>query len=181
GWIWGGAGAGVLASVGLAFLLTSVMSVAVSAQNREFIEGITGLVAVVLMFTVGAWLHKKSNIENWNNYIRESVGTAVARGSLWSLAGVAFITVVREGAETIIFYLGLSSDISTNTLFSGIGAAAAILAVVGVAIMYFSLKVPVRGLFLTITVLIYYLAFKFTGESLHALQVVKKLPSHSIA
>lgn len=173
-WIWGGAAAGVIASVGLAFLLTSVLSAATSAQNREFMEGITGLVAVVLMFTVGAWLHGKSTIKNWNNYIKDTVGTAVARGSLWSLAGVAFLTVVREGAETIIFYVGMAPSIETNTLLSGIGVASLILVVLGVAIMYFSIKIPVRTLFLGITVLIYYLAFKFTGESIHALQVVGK-------
>ncbi|WLR46485.1 FTR1 family protein [Halobacillus litoralis] len=180
-WIWGGAGAGVVASIGLAFILTSIVSATVSAENREFMEGITGLIAVVLMFTVGAWLHKKSNIESWNSFIRESVGSAIAKGSLWSLAGVAFITVVREGAETIIFYMGIISDISMVSFFTGLGVAILILVVLGVAIMYFSVKVPVRALFLGITVLIYYLAFKFTGESLHALQVVDKLPAHTIS
>ncbi|WP_430786355.1 FTR1 family iron permease [Virgibacillus flavescens] len=179
-WIWGGAAAGAIASVGLAFLLTSVLSAATSAQNRELMEGITGLIAVVLMFTVGAWLHGKSNIKNWNNYIHESVGSAIARGSLWSLAGVAFLTVVREGAETIIFYTVMVPSISTDTLLSGIGIALLILAVVGIAIMYFSVKLPIRLMFLSITFLIYYLAFKFTGESIHALQVVGKLPAHTI-
>ena len=180
-WIWGGAGAGVVASIGLAFILTTIVSAAVSAENREFMEGITGLIAVVLMFTVGAWLHKKSNMESWNLFIRESVGSAIAKGSLWSLAGVAFITVVREGAETIIFYMGIISDISMASFFTGLGVAALILVVLGIAILYFSVKVPVRALFLGITVLIYYLAFKFTGESLHALQVVDKLPAHTIS
>ncbi|MCA1010689.1 FTR1 family protein [Halobacillus halophilus] len=180
-WVWGGAGAGVAASIGLAFILTTIVSAAVSAENREFMEGITGLIAVVLMFTVGAWLHKKSNIESWNSFIRDSVGSAIAKGSLWSLAGVAFITVVREGAETIIFYMGIISDISMVSFFTGLGVASLILVVLGVAIMYFSVKVPVRALFLSITVLIYYLAFKFTGESLHALQVVDKLPAHTAA
>ncbi|HET7521736.1 MAG TPA: FTR1 family protein [Bacillales bacterium] len=177
-WVWGGAGAGVIASVALAFGLTSLLSAAAAGADRELIEGVTGLIAVVVMFTVGAWLHNKSNIGSWNQYIKDKAGTALARGSLWSLAGVAFLTVVREGAETIIFYLGMAADISASQLMLGIAVALVILLGIGFAIIKFSIKLPIQALFLTITVLIYYLAFKFTGESLHALQVVDKISAH---
>ncbi|HET7629672.1 MAG TPA: FTR1 family protein [Bacillales bacterium] len=180
-WIWGGAGAGVLVSVGLAFGLTSILTAAVAGKERELLEGITGLAAVVVMFTVGSWLHNKSNIVSWNKFINEKVGTALARGSLWSLAFVSFLTVVREGAETIIFYLGIVSDISTTQLLTGMATAVLILFVFGFAIIKFSVKLPIGGLFLGITVLIYYLALKFTGESIHALQVVDQVPADSIA
>ncbi|MFD2616082.1 FTR1 family iron permease [Terrilactibacillus laevilacticus] len=180
-WIWGGAGVGVLASVAIAFLLTSIMSVASAGEEREFLEGITGLIAVVVMFTVGSWLHNKSNTASWNKYIKDKVGTVLARGSLWSLAFVAFLTVVREGAETVIFYLGIAGDISAGQLMLGILTALAILLAIGFAIIKCSVKLPISTLFLCITVLIYYVAFKFTGESLHALQVVEKLPAHPIS
>ncbi|HEX7065909.1 MAG TPA: FTR1 family protein [Bacillales bacterium] len=177
-WIWGGASAGVVASVALAFILSSALTAAAAGEERELLEGITGLIAVVVMFTVGSWLHNKSNIASWNHYIKDKVGTALARGSLWSLAGVAFLTVVREGAETIIFYLGMAADISTSQLILGIVVAFVILLALAFAIIKFSIKLPVRGLFLGITVLIYYIAFKFTGESVHALQVVNAVPAH---
>lgn len=180
-WIWGGVGAGVVASVVLAFVLTAALSAAAAGSERELLEGITGLIAVVVMFTVGAWLHNKSNIGSWNQYIKDKVGTALARGSLWSLAGVAFLTVVREGAETVIFYLGMAANISSSQLMLGIAVALAILLALAFAIIKFSVKLPIGWLFLGITVLIYYLAFKFTGQSVHALQVVGKLPVHPIA
>ncbi|HEU5139561.1 MAG TPA: FTR1 family protein [Bacillales bacterium] len=180
-WIWGGASAGVVASVALAFILSSALTVAAAGEERELLEGITGLIAVVVMFTVGSWLHNKSNLASWNNYIKDKVGTALARGSLWSLAGVAFLTVVREGAETIIFYLGMAADISTSQLTLGIVVALAILLALAFAIIKFSIKLPVKWLFLGITVLIYYIAFKFTGESVHALQVVNAVPAHPAA
>ncbi|HET7580311.1 MAG TPA: FTR1 family protein [Bacillales bacterium] len=179
-WVWGGAGAGVAASVILAFVLTAALSAAAAGSERELLEGITGLIAVVVMFTVGAWLHSKSNIGSWNKYIKDRVGTALARGSLWSLAFIAFLTVVREGAETVIFYLGMAANISTTQLTLGIAVALAILLALAFAIIKFSIKLPIRWLFLGITVLIYYLAFKFTGESVHALQVVGKVPAHLI-
>lgn len=180
-WIWGGTGAGVVTSIGIAFLLTSLLSAAAAGANREILEGITGLIAVVVMFTVGSWLHNKSNIASWNMYIKDKVGTALARGSLWSLAGVAFLTVVREGAETVIFYLGIAPVISTSQLILGISLALGILALIALAIMKFSIKLPIGTLFLCISLLIYYLAFKFTGQSLHALQVVGYIPVHEIS
>ncbi|HET7615435.1 MAG TPA: FTR1 family protein, partial [Bacillales bacterium] len=180
-WIWGGAGAGLLVSIGLAFALTSLLSAAAAGAERELLEGITGLIAVVVMFTVGSWLHNKSNIVSWNKFINEKVGTALARGSLWSLGFVSFLTVVREGAESIIFYLGIAPDISTTQLVAGMATAVAILFVIGFAIIKFSVKLPIGGLFLGITVLIYYLAVKFTGQSIHALQVVDKVPADPVS
>ncbi|GGE06757.1 ferrous iron permease EfeU [Marinithermofilum abyssi] len=180
GWIWGGVGAGIAASFALAFVLTTLFSVAVAGEEREFLEGITGLIAVLVMLTVGAWLHSRSNIAAWNQFINDKVGTALARGSLWSLAGVSMLTVLREGAETVIFYLGMIGSISTQNLILGIGAATLILVALGIAMIRFSVKLPMRPFFLTVSALIYYLAFKFTGESIHALQVVKKVESTHI-
>jgi high-affinity iron transporter len=59
--------------------------------------------------------------------------------------------------------------------------AVAILFVIGFAIIKFSVKLPIGGLFLGITVLIYYLAVKFTGQSIHALQVVDKVPADPVS
>lgn len=67
------------------------------------IEGITGLVAVVMMLTIGRWLHSKSNTANWNNYVGRQVDGALAKGNLWSLSSVAALAILREGAETTIF------------------------------------------------------------------------------
>lgn len=60
----------------------------------------------------------------------------------------------------------------------GIGIALVILIVLAVAIIQFSVRLPVRWFFLTATPLIYYLVFRFLGESIHALQVSATLPAH---
>lgn len=177
-WIWAGAGSGLLLSIAMAVMLTLVLATASSGSTREMIEGYTGLAAVVLMLTVGQWMHSKSNARSWNSYVERQVGGALARGSLWSLFAVAGLAILREGAETTIFYIGMAPAIQLSQLFLGIGIALVILIVLAVAIIQFSVRLPVRWFFLTATLLIYYLVFRFLGESIHALQVSATLPAH---
>ncbi|OMD40708.1 FTR1 family iron permease [Paenibacillus odorifer] len=177
-WIWSGAAVGLVASIGLAVLLTYTISRAASGGAREMIEGITGLVAVIMMLTIGRWLHSKSNTANWNNYVGRQVDGALAKGNLWSLSSVAALAILREGAETTIFYVGMAPSIKVSQLLLGIGCALVILGIVGYAIIALSAKLPIAAFFRTATLLIYYLVFRFLGESIHSLQVAGKLPAH---
>ncbi|QLG42666.1 FTR1 family iron permease [Paenibacillus sp. E222] len=177
-WIWAGAGSGLLLSAALAVVLSLTLAVASSGSTREMIEGYTGLAAVVLMLTVGHWMHSKSNTRSWNSYVQRQVGGALARGSLWSLFAVAGLAILREGAETAIFYIGMAPAIETSQMLIGMGAALLILIVLAVAIIQFSVRLPVRWFFLTATLLIYYLVFRFLGESIHSLQVSAALGAH---
>jgi high-affinity iron transporter len=178
-WIWAGAGTGLVLSGALAVLFTTLVAAAASGSMRELLEGVTGLVAVVLMLTVGSWLHSKSNAAAWNRFVENSVGQALARGSLWSLFAVSALAIMREGAETAIFYIGMAPAIEPSQLLIGIGSAMAILVVLAFAIIKFSVRLPIRAFFLTATVLIYYLVFRFLGESIHSLQVAGKFPGHT--
>ncbi|MCW3794069.1 FTR1 family iron permease [Paenibacillus sp. LS1] len=179
-WIWAGAGSGLVLSAGLAVVLTLVLAAVTSGSTREMIEGYTGLAAVVLMLTVGHWMHSKSNVRSWNSYVQQQVGGALARGSLWSLFAVAGLAILREGAETAIFYIGMAPAIELSQLLMGIGAALLILIVLAIAIIQFSVRLPVRWFFLTATLMIYYLVFRFLGESIHALQVSATLGAHVV-
>ncbi|MDT9720235.1 FTR1 family protein [Paenibacillus sp. ClWae2A] len=177
-WIWAGAGSGLVLSAVMAVVLTLVLAAATSGSTREMIEGFTGLAAVVLMLTVGHWMHSKSNVRSWNSYVQQQVGGALARGSLWSLFAVAGLAILREGAKTAIFYIGMAPAIELSQLLIGIGAALLILIILAIAIIQFSVRLPVRWFFLTATLMIYYLVFRFLGESIHALQVSATIGAH---
>lgn len=178
-WVWSGAAAGLAASIGLAVLLTYSLSQAASGGARELIEGITGLVAVVMMLTVGRWLHGKSSTAAWNKYVDLQMQGALAKGNLWYLFFIAALAILREGAETTIFYAGMAPAIDTSQLLLGIGSALVILIILGYAMIALSAKLPLAAFFRAATVLIYYLVFRFLGESLHALQIAGKLPAHT--
>lgn len=178
GYIWSGAAVGLVGSAGLAVLLTYAISQATAGSAREMIEGITGLVAVIMMLTIGRWLHSKSNTASWNNYVGRQVDGALAKGNLWALFSVSMLAILREGAETTIFYVGMAPAIKTSSLLLGIGGALLILIILGYVIIALSAKLPVGAFFRTASLLIYYLVFRFLGESIHSLQVAGKLPAH---
>lgn len=178
-WVWSGAAVGLAGSIGIAVLLTYTISQAASGGAHELIEGIAGLVAVVMMLTVGRWLHGKSSTAAWNKYVDRQMQGALAKGNLWYLFFIAALAILREGAETTIFYAGMAPAIATSQLLLGIGGALAVLVVLGYAIIALSARLPIAAFFRTATVLIYYLVFRFLGESIHALQVAGKIPAHA--
>lgn len=178
-WIWSGAVIGIIGSALLAILLSIVFSNLSSGSSRETIEGVTGIIAVLFMLTIGAWLHKKSNLQAWSRFVEKTIGTSLAKGTLWSLSFTAFLAVIREGAETIIFYMGMAASIRLSDLIMGIGGALILLAIIAYAIIKLSNRIPIRPFFLVASLLLYYMAFKFIGASIHSLQVTGSLASHS--
>lgn len=180
GWIWAGSGLGVLASLATAFVLQAIFSRASAGQNREVIEGITGLAAAGLLFYVSYWLHSKANLRSWQKYINTQTTRALARGSAFGLALLAFLAVFREGAETAVFYLGMAASISLENLLLGFGLGLAVLAVVAVLMLGVGLRLPLRPFFQIAGLMVYYLGFKFLGSGIHALQVSGLFSSSSI-
>jgi high-affinity iron transporter len=120
---------------------------------------------------VSYWLHSKASISGWQRYIREKTNSALAGGSLVSLAVISFLAVFREGAETVLFYFGIASAIDMRDLLIGLGLGTAGLAVIGTLILVYGVQIPMRPFFYVSSVLLYYLAFKFIGTGVHALQV----------
>ena len=179
-WIWGGGAAGILASVAVAVILTVAFAASTAGgTDRELLEGITGLVAAAMLVYVSYWLHSKSSLASWERYIREKSTSALARNSLLSLALISFLAVFREGAETALFYLGIAPSIALNDLVLGLVLGAAGLVAIGVLMLVFGLRIPIRPFFLVTSLLIYYLAFKFVGTGIHALQVAGVAPATS--
>jgi high-affinity iron transporter len=178
-WVWSGAGTGLVLSGLLALLLTYTIANVAASSAREFIEGITGIVSVIFMITVGAWLHGKASTKAWNQYINEQVGIALASGKLWYLFVIACLTILREGAETTIFYIGMASMIEPSQLILGIGAASLVLLVLGIVIVRGSVRLPIGPFFAVATVFVYYLVIKFLGQSIHSLQVAGEVSAHA--
>lgn len=170
-WIWLGAISGVIMSIVAAIFINVMFTSATAGANREKIEGFTGIAAVVMMVGVGVWLHQKSNMSTWNRYIKKKMDTALSTGSIISLAFVSFLSVFREGAETIIFYIGMAPSVSTAKLLAGIALAVVILCLFAFLFIRYSTKIAVTPFFKVATFLIYFLAFKILGVSIHALQL----------
>ena len=176
-WIWLGGLAGIGASVVTAVLVQQLFAGPLAGANRELIEGFAGILAAAMLVYVSYWMHRKSHIGAWQSYIRQQSSSALARNSLLGLALIAFLAVYREGAETVIFYMGIAPSIALRDLLMGIGAATAVLVVLGVLMLRFGLRIPLRPFFLVTSILLYYMAFKFVGTGIHALQVAGIVPA----
>lgn len=174
-WIYVGAFVGVLLSAVAAILMSTILNSATIDTNRELMEGYVGLIAAAMMIGVGIWLHSKSSVVSWNRYISKQMGNAISSGSIFAMAMISFLSVFREGAETLVFYAGIAPKMETSQFIFGIVVALLILAVLAVVLFKASGKIPIHKFFAVATILIYVLAFKIIGVSLHTLQLTDNL------
>ena len=179
-WVYAGAAAGILASIVIAFILQALFPAVSSGTNREILEGFVGIFAVVMMIGIGFWLHSKSSLKSWKNYIDRKMDVVLSTGSFISMFVLSFLAVFREGAETILFYVGILPLMSLQTLITGVVSAILILIVIALVLIYASSKIKIHQVFFILTWTIYFLAFKMLGTSIHMLQVVGILPLHVI-
>lgn len=166
GWI------AALVAGGLTWYLANTL-IHFSGASREMTEGVAGVVAALILFYVGFWMHSNSNSQKWLGYIRDQVDNALGNGTVWVLTFVSFISVYREIFETILFYQALWSQVSVQTqpfLFYGIAAAIAALAVVCVLFFRIGMKLPLSLFFRVTSIVLLILSVILLGKGIAALQ-----------
>ncbi|HIX42162.1 MAG TPA: FTR1 family protein [Candidatus Kurthia intestinigallinarum] len=179
-YIYYGAAGGIGVSAVMAIFMSVFFNSDSMNSSRELIEGYVGLIAAAMMIGVGVWLHSKSNIKAWNAYIAKQMNHAMSRGSVWAMALISFLSVFREGAETLIFYAGIAPKMETSQFAFGIVIAIVILAIVAFLIVKVSARIPIHRFFAVATILIYLLAFKIIGVSTHKLQLMGDIPTNVV-
>jgi high-affinity iron transporter len=176
-WIWSGVSAGLVFSAILAFIVKLVFTSGAFGQNNFLISGWTGIVAALMLLYMSYWLHSKSNIAEWNQYIRNKSKSALDTGRIISLGVLSFLAVFREGTETVLFIIGMVNQISLQQLIIGILVGFGILAVIAYLMLVIGVKLPMRPFFLVSSLIVFYLCFKFTGLGIHSFQLAGSLPS----
>ena len=180
-WVYSGALAGIVASLLIAYILQIAFPAVTSGTNREIIEGAVGIFAVAMMILIGIWLHSKSSVKKWNTFMDSQMQTVTKTGSFLSMFALSFLAVFREGAETILFYVGILPRISSFDFVLGISLALLVLVVIAFVMNKVSQFFLPHKVFFILTWMIYALAFKMTGVSIHALQLTNMIPNHLIA
>jgi FTR1 family protein len=176
--IWAGAASGVVASV--ATWIVAVTLVPLGGASRELVEGVTALVAVAVLLYVSHWLFQKTYIHDWKSYLREHLGAAVSRGSLWAMMGLAFAAVYREGFETVLFYQALLLDAGGQAVLSGFVPGLLVITAVGWAIIKAGMKLPLKQVFAVTNSILLYLALVFLGKGIYNLQESGAFAAHPI-
>ena len=166
---------GIVASFLTAYILHEVLSITMAKQ--ELLEGWIMLVAVAVLFWVSYWLVTKIETQKWQSYITGKMSQAVTTGNVFTLGLVAFLSVYREGFETVLFYkaLYLSAGESSGGIVPGFLAGCVCLAAIFYVINKLGIKVPIKWFFGFTSVLLYFMAFMFMGKGLHELQMGEAL------
>ncbi|MDU0968652.1 MAG: FTR1 family protein [Actinomycetaceae bacterium] len=165
---------GALAAIVCSFLLAWIMKLAVggASQASELIEGITMFIAVAMLFYVSNWMLSKTSGENWSHYIQGMVKTSVSSGAAKTLIFAAFIAVLREGAELVLFYTAsfAGGGHSNWWIAGGLLAGVAILAVIFVIFRFGGAKLPIRPIFMATSILLFVMCISFVGKGVQELK-----------
>jgi high-affinity iron transporter len=172
-------GWGVALALGAVTWLVSSKLIAISGARRELIEGVTALLAMVVLFYVSYSLLAKREVARWMKFLRERVSK---RSAALSLFGVALLAAYREAFETVLFYQALlASNASVTAALAGALAGAVLLVLLVLAYTRAGRFAPPQVFFKVSSYLLYGLAIIFAGQGVSALQLAGVVPLHPVA
>jgi high-affinity iron transporter len=159
----------------VAGLLTWVLAqtvISISGARREIIEGVTSLIAAVVLFYVSYWLITKIEVKKWKEYIQAKTRRALTKKSVFALASVSFFAVYREAFETVLFYqaLWLQSENSQGAVIWGLITGVVLLLCLVVVIFRLGLKIPLKYFFSITSCFLYFLSFVLVGKGIREFQ-----------
>ncbi|HXC38161.1 MAG TPA: cytochrome c/FTR1 family iron permease [Burkholderiales bacterium] len=177
--------AGWVAALALGGLtwLAATYFISISGAHRELTEGVTALVACVMLLYVGYWLHGKSQAQAWSHFLRAQVDSALERRTLRAMAGISFIAVYREIFEVVLFYEALwvqAGEPGHGAVLGGIATAIVLLALAGWAIFRYSVRLPIGPFFTAMSLLMAVMAVAFAGQGVKALQEAGLVASQAV-
>jgi high-affinity iron transporter len=177
---------GALAAV-LASLITAwIFAVFNDGQHDDTTEGIVIILAAAIMLYVSGWLMIKQDPKSWKDFISSKADEALAQDTAWAVGVLAFLSVFREGAETVLFVTALAGTEGgwTVAIFLGLLAGAAGLVVLYIVISRVARRIPLRPLFIITSAFLFFTALKFLGDAIQEFQeqsIVSTTPMESLA
>jgi high-affinity iron transporter len=162
-----------VAATAVTFLLATFV-IEIAPLNREVLEAVTALLAVLVLFAVSFWLVSRLEQKRWMEFMRARTASAIAAGGALAFAGLGFTAVYREGFETVLFYQALTLFAQGLILWVVLGGAAAALALAGVGYAIFGLgkKLPLKPLLIGGVSILLLLSVAFLGNAVRSLQEV---------
>jgi high-affinity iron transporter len=172
--VWAGVLAAVLASV-LAALALNALGVAFEGRGEAIFEGLAMLLAAAVLTWMIFWMQRQGR--KIEAELERDVRRAVTVGSAWALFSLAFVAVVREGIETVLFLTAAAfSATPAQTLIGGaLGLAVAI--ALGWLIFALGRELDVRAFFRVTGILLVLFAAGLLAHGVHELQEAALLPT----
>tara|TARA_B000000557_G_scaffold79543_2_gene63849 strand:+ start:501 stop:1319 length:819 start_codon:yes stop_codon:yes gene_type:complete len=172
--LWQGVLVALAASI-LGSLLFQKVAGGFQGQAEKLFEGIVMIVAAVILGTMIVWMAKNKNIAS---ELEEKAALAIDSNKLgYGIFALAFISVFREGIETILFLYGIMMKQGGLSLtFSLIGATLGL--GVGYIIFVQGKKVPLKTFFNVSSVLLIFVASGMITYGVHELESAGVIPDY---
>jgi high-affinity iron transporter len=169
--VYAGAAIAVAASIVLAWAVNHF----IGDNTSDTLEGCFQVLAAATLFMVSSWLTAKSQADRWLKFISHKVESAEASAvPAFALGLTAFLAVMREGAETIVFFEALAAGATAaaerHAIAGGIVLAATGLALTFVILTRAAHRLPIGWFFSVTSILLYGLAVVFIGQGVASLQ-----------
>jgi high-affinity iron transporter len=160
-----------VAATGVTWALATLV-IDIAPLNRELLEAVTALIAVVVLIGVSFWLVSRLEHKRRMEFMRARVAGAMAAGTTAAFVGLGFTSVYREGFETVLFYQALTLFAQGLGLWVALGAATAAVALGGVgwAILKAGRKLPLKPMLITGASVLLLLSVAFVGNAVRSLQ-----------
>lgn len=158
---------GIILSFVLAWLLNALKLA--NSASQEIIEGVTALIAVVVLYYVSNWMLSKSETDAWTAYIKDKAERGSESGSTFALAVTAFLAVFREGAEVVLFFQPMLAGDNISMVWAGFIVGAIVLVFVYLAIHLLSIRIPIKPFFTATSILMFIMSISFLGAGIKEL------------
>ncbi len=170
-WIWGGTLLGLLVSILIGVVVSYILTSISFGQNNFLINGWSGVLASLMLLYVSYWLHRNSNVKQWNSFIKDRTEMALSKGKMFSFAALAFLAILREGMETVIFLIGMVNRMPMEKLLLGIALGFSILIIIAILMLKVGAYLPLKPFFVVSSLIVFYMCIKFMGSGIHSLQL----------
>lgn len=163
---------------GLTWLATETV-LTLSGRHRESMEGFISVFAAIALFYVGYWLHTRSEVRKWRDFIEQKVKSNISTRRILGLTGISFFAVYREAFEVVLFYqaLWLQNEGNHGSILWGLAGGFAALILAAFAILKLGLRMPLKYFFGATGTLLYIMAFIFAGNGVKELQAALWVPT----
>ena len=159
---------------GLTWIATQTV-LTLSGRHRESMEGFISVFAAVTLFYVGYWLHTRSEVKRWHEFIQQKVQSGLSTRRVLGLTGISFFAVYREAFEVVLFYqaLWMQNEANRGSILWGLAVGLGLLGAATFAILKLGLKLPLKYFLSATGTLLYVVAFIFAGNGIKELQAAQ--------
>lgn len=160
---------GVVAAIGLSIAIGVIVTLTIERLPtvlQETLEGVAAVLAVGVLTWMLFWMRRQGRL--LKGELERGVDVALTEGSTRALVVLAFLAVIREGVETVLFLIPIFSFQGTgiDTLLGGVIGLAVAFAF-GWAIFVAGIRINLRRFFTVTGAILIFVAAGLVAFAIH--------------